>query len=128
MWRQAVLKHGLRFGVSAHHARSWSWFNTSKLSDKTGPMAGVPYDGNDPAYEDLYNEPNDVAGPYLPADPPQYWKDEWLIRTQDLVENYDPDLLYFDGGAPWDETGTAWPWPISTTTTSNSTTDGWKAS
>jgi alpha-L-fucosidase len=105
MWRQAVLKHGLRFGVSAHHARSWSWFNTSKLSDKTGPMAGVPYDGNDPAYEDLYNEPNDVAGPYLPADPPQYWKDEWLIRTQDLVENYDPDLLYFDGGAPWDETG-----------------------
>ena len=105
MWRQAVLNHGLRFGVSAHHARSWSWFNTSKLSDKTGPMAGVPYDGNDPAYVELYNEPNDVAGPYLPADPPQYRKDEWLIRTQDLVENYDPDLLYFDGGAPWDETG-----------------------
>ncbi len=105
MWRQAVLNHGLRFGVSAHHARSWSWFNTSKLSDKTGPLAGVPYDGNDPAYVELYNEPNDVAGPYLPADPPQYWKDEWLNRTQDLVENYDPDLLYFDGGAPWDEIG-----------------------
>jgi len=105
MWRQAVLNHGLRFGVSAHHARSWSWFNTSKLSDKTGPMAGVPYDGNDPAYEELYNEPNDVAGPYLPPDPPQYWIDEWLIRTKDLVENYDPDLLYFDGGLPWDEAG-----------------------
>ncbi len=105
LWRKAVLKHGLRFGVSVHHARSWSWFNTSKHSDKTGPMAGVPYDGNDPAYEDFYHEPNDVSGPYLPPDPPQEWKEEWLIRTQDLVENYHPDLLYFDGGAPWDETG-----------------------
>jgi alpha-L-fucosidase len=105
LWRQAVLKHGLRFGASLHHARSWSWFNTSKGSDKTGPMAGVPYDGNDPAYEDLYLEPNDATGPYLPPDPPEKWKQEWLRRTQDLVEKYHPDLLYFDGGAPWDETG-----------------------
>ena len=25
-------------------------------SDKTGPYAGVPYDGNDPRYADLYHE------------------------------------------------------------------------
>jgi len=105
LWRKAVLKHGLRFGVSVHHARSWSWFNTNKHSDKTGPLAGVPYDGNDPAFEDFYHKPHEESGPYLPADPPQEWKDEWLRRTQDLVEHYHPDLLYFDGGAPWDETG-----------------------
>jgi alpha-L-fucosidase len=105
LWRKAVLKHGLRFGVSTHHDRSWSWFNTSKQSDKTGPLAGVPYDGNNPAYEDFYCELNDVSGPYVPPDPPQAWKEEWLIRTRDLVDNYDPDLIYFDGGAPWDEIG-----------------------
>ena len=39
---------GLRFGVSEHLAWSYDWFNVNKNSDKTGPNAGVPYDGNDP--------------------------------------------------------------------------------
>ena len=31
-------------------AASWFFYSASKGADKTGPMAGVPYDGNDPKY------------------------------------------------------------------------------
>lgn len=105
LWREAVLKNGLRFGVSAHSARCYSWFNTSKGSDKTGPYAGIPYDGNDPRYLDLYLEKNDEQGPYLPKNPSESWMQSWYKRTKDLVDSYQPDLLYFDGGVPFGDIG-----------------------
>ena len=105
LWREAVLKNGLRFGVSAHNARCYSWFNTSKGSDKTGPYAGIPYDGSDPRYVDFYLEKNDEKGPYLPKNPSKSWMQSWYKRTKDLVDSYQPDLLYFDGGVPFGDIG-----------------------
>jgi len=55
-FKKAADKHGLRFAVSEHLAPSYHWFSTSHMSDRTGPLAGVPYDGADPAYADLYHE------------------------------------------------------------------------
>ena len=55
-FKRAAEKHGLRFAVSEHLAPSYHWFSTSHMSDKTGPLAGVPYDGIDPAYADLYHD------------------------------------------------------------------------
>jgi alpha-L-fucosidase len=49
-FREAALKHQLRFGVTTHLARSYSWLQTSHGADKEGPMAGVPYDGADPEH------------------------------------------------------------------------------
>src|SRR5690349_5108003 len=46
-WRKAARRHGLRFGVSEHLGWTWTWFNVNKGSDKQGPLAGVPYDGNE---------------------------------------------------------------------------------
>jgi alpha-L-fucosidase len=46
----------LRFALSEHLAPSYHWFSTSHVSDKTGPLAGVPYDGADASYADLYHE------------------------------------------------------------------------
>ena len=54
-WQKAAKKQGLRFGVSEHLGASFTWFQTSHGADKTGPMAGVPYDGADPKYQDLYH-------------------------------------------------------------------------
>ncbi len=48
LFRQAARKHGLRFGVSEHLWISYKWFAVSHGADKTGPLAGVPYDGTDP--------------------------------------------------------------------------------
>jgi len=105
MWREAVLEQGLRFGVSVHLARSYSWFNTNKGSDKKGPYAGVPYDGNDPKYVELYHEKHDDTNFRYPKKPPDSWKRSWSNRVKDLLDNYHPDLLYFDGGIPFGQVG-----------------------
>ncbi len=101
MWRDATLKHGLRFGVTTHLSRSYSWLNTSKLSDTKGPKAGVPYDGNDPAYASFYHAKHDDIHPRAPLDAPKEWRDHWAARMKDLIEKYDPDHFYFDCAVPF---------------------------
>jgi len=97
-WARLARKAGLPFGVSVHCARAWSWYEDAQGSDKTGPLAGVPYDGKltkadgrglwwdglDP--QDLYAQ-NHAIG----AQPDQAYVTKWFNRTKDL-----PDLLYFD--------------------------------
>ncbi len=40
LWAAAARKEGLRFGVTEHLARSYSWFNTNKGADKQGRWRG----------------------------------------------------------------------------------------
>ena len=101
MWRKATLDNDLRFGVTTHLSRSYSWLNTSKGADKEGPYAGVPYDGNDPAYESLYHEKHDDTHPRAALNPSKAWRDHWKLRMQDLIDNYRPDLFYFDSAVPF---------------------------
>ncbi|MGH9667855.1 MAG: alpha-L-fucosidase, partial [Bryobacteraceae bacterium] len=105
LWRDAARANGLRFGVTEHLERSWSWLNVDKGSDKIGPYKGVPYDGHDPRYADLYFPPHEDTTSAFPVNPPESWKQEWLNRITDLVDNYQPDLLYTDGGIPFGEVG-----------------------
>jgi len=44
-WAAAAREQELRFGVTVHAARNWWWFQVAHLCDRTGPLAGVPYDG-----------------------------------------------------------------------------------
>ena len=102
----------MRFAVSEHLAPSYHWLAVSHGSDKTGPLAGVPYDGTDPAYKDLYHELppaytinlNGMGGSM--SDAPETWKHEYLLRIKDLIDNYQPDLLYTDGGMFYADIGT----------------------
>lgn len=105
LWAKAARKHGLRFGVTEHVARSYSWFNTNKGSDKEGPLAGVPYDGNDPKFQDLYFPPHDDTSYTYPANPPEWWPRQWFWRIRDLIDTYHPDLMYSDGAVPFGEVG-----------------------
>jgi alpha-L-fucosidase len=100
MWREAVLRQGLRFGVTTHLGWSYSWWGVNKGTDQKGPQAGVPYDGNDPKYSDLYHLPNGERG-YYPINPTARWRFEWAVRMMDLIDKYHPDLLYFDGAIPF---------------------------
>ncbi|TFG50422.1 MAG: alpha-L-fucosidase, partial [Candidatus Brocadiia bacterium] len=70
-------------------------------ADKTGPYAGVPYDGADPNYRDFYFEPNEDTNEKQPKNPPEHWRREWKMRMFDLIDNYKPDFLYFDGCVPF---------------------------
>ncbi len=109
-FRQAAAKHGLRFGVSDHLWISYKWFAVSHLADQTGPQAGVPYDGANPAFADLYHQISDPKLLTAKLDwnedgIPESWKQHWFLRIKDLVDQYQPDLLYCDGQLPFQDYG-----------------------
>ncbi len=104
LWQQAAKKQGLRFGVSEHLGASYTWFQSAHSADVTGPKAGVPYDGNDPKYADLYHgkaAPDDKA--WLTNNP--VWQREWFDSIKELIDNYKPDLLYSDSPLPFGDVG-----------------------
>ena len=104
LWQKAAKKEGLRFGVSEHLAASYTWFQTSHGADTSGSMKGVPYDGNNAKYQDLYHTKaaiNDKAWLSKNTD----WQKEWLASIKELVDKYHPDLLYSDSGFPFDSIG-----------------------
>jgi len=110
-WRDAARKRGLRFGVSEHLSNSFDWFAPAHRSDKTGPYAGVPYDGVDPNYADLYHSYKDMPEDFamkaaaMGRVAPDWWKLQYFNRIKDLIDQHQPDLLYTDGGIPFDEYG-----------------------
>ena len=106
MFKDAAVKQGLRFGVSQHLHASYEWMSTCFGSDKTGPLAGVPYDGNDPQYADLYHEKHEPAAqPGDVSKVPESWKRQYLRRLQDLIDQLQPDLMYHDGVIRFEQYG-----------------------
>ncbi len=111
LYAKAARDRGLKFGVSEHLSNSYDWLAVSHGSDATGPLAGVPYDGTDPAYADLYHdltpEPADFVktAKAMGRVAPDAWKKEYYLRIKDLVDQHAPDLLYTDGGIPFDAYG-----------------------
>ena len=99
-WQKAAKKNGLPFGVSEHLGASFTWFQDSHRSDRTGPLAGVPYDGVNSNYWDLYHPPADPNDRGWYSKNPA-WQQEWFNEIEELVDNYKPDLLYTDGGVPF---------------------------
>ena len=115
-WAAAARKNGLRFGVSVHASRAWSWYEVAQGADKTGLLAGVPYDGKltkadgkglwwdglDP--QDLYAQ-NHKPGSALQWEwngmkgssiPDAAYMGKFFKRTQQLWDDYHPDQIYFD--------------------------------
>jgi alpha-L-fucosidase len=131
-WEKAARNNGLYFGVSIHSAHAWTWYETAQRSDKNGPLAGVPYDGKltkedgkgkwwegyDP--QELYAQNHALSavssdngkihsqwnwgnGASVPTE--AYFQD-FLDRNIDMMDKYNPDLVYYDD--------TALPlWPVS---------------
>ena len=114
-WAKAAKKQGLPFGVSVHAAHAWTWFETAQGSDKSGPFAGVPYDGKltkadgkgawwqgmDP--QELYAQNHAPSKNGLKWEwndgttiPSKEYCDKFLKRTLELIDKYEPELLYFD--------------------------------
>ena len=107
-WAEAARREGLRFGVSDHLWISYKWFSTCKGHDAAGPMAGMPYDGVLKEFADLYHDsPGVMKLDWDDSGIPDAWKQQWFLRIRDLVDKYDPDLLYCDGPIPFEDTGLA---------------------
>ena len=110
LWKSAAEKKGLPFGFSEHLGATFSWWKWNKGSDKEGAYKGVPYDGNDPAYEDLYlpnrehYDPNQKFWDLEPwFSPNKWWHQRWFDIMRELIDLYEPDFLYTDGGLPFGE-------------------------
>ena len=102
-WAAAARKQGLRFGVTVHQARNWWWFQTAHGADKSGPLAGVPYDGDLTEAEGLDQwwqrlDPQRLYGVKHPPEalPDVSYVKNFYDRTRDLIDQHNPDLLYFD--------------------------------
>lgn len=106
LFRKAADRQGMKFGVSEHLAISYHWFQTSHGADKNGEYKGVSYDGADPKYAELYHETHQVPkGLWDPEGVPDAWKRRYFDRIKDLIDEYEPDLLYTDGPIFFEEYG-----------------------
>ena len=87
----AVRRHNLVFGVSSHRAEHWFFFDNGRSFNS---------DVNDPAYADLYGPaqpaPADWAITDTPERPDQAFITDWLARCAELIDQYQPQLFWFD--------------------------------
>ena len=92
---KAVRNEGMRFGVSSHRAFNWAYYGRRKEFDTVDPKNFGLY-GRDIDY--LYTEgfTNYKKNNWPPHD--REFKDDWLARTCELVDKYEPDLVWFDFG------------------------------
>lgn len=104
LWKAAADKQGLPFGLTEHLGATFGWWGANKGSDKEGPYAGVPYDGNDPEYRDFYLDNYEHANaknhfPWYTTN--KKFHEYWLNVIKEVIDLYQPDLLYSDGGLPF---------------------------
>ena len=112
-WARAAKKEGLPFGVSVHASHAWLFYDSSQAYDgklTKADGAGKWWEGLDP--QELYAQEHPVAQQWgwewqdTVSVPSEAYRRNFLERTQELIDNYNPDLVYFDD--------TVLPfWPIS---------------
>lgn len=86
----AVREKKMVFGLSSHRAEHWWFFD--------GGMK-FPSDVQDPQYQGLYGpaEPAPDDNHDFSQNPPnQEFLEDWLLRTCELVDKYQPQIVWFD--------------------------------
>ena len=89
---KAVRKRGMKFAATLHHINNWGWYSTS-IEDA---------DVHDPQNSDFYGRDLPVTafrwgtpGPPDPM-PDEAFCTQWLAKTKEVIDKYQPDLLWFD--------------------------------
>ena len=112
MWKREADNYKLPFGLTEHLGATFSWWNVNKGADRYGAYAGIPYDGNDPAYRDFYMDnyehfdkdaDNSEIKSWYTANPKHHAY--WLAVIKEFIDLYTPDLIYTDGGLPFGRRG-----------------------
>ena len=99
--QKAIRGAGMRFMVALHHAENWWFF----------PHWRKEFDTADPQFAGLYGDKHDIDLPkevYAEPDIARLWPrlkrpseaflKRWLDKTVEVIERYEPDLLWFDFG------------------------------
>lgn len=122
-WAKAAKNNGLIFGVSVHAAHAWSWYETAQRADKSGPLKDVPYDGRIDKKQGVgkwwyeYDPKSDLYAQNHPLSensqdngmihkqwnwgngvtpPSAAYCEKFYKRTIELIDKYNPELVYFD--------------------------------
>lgn len=78
----ACREQDMHFGVSSHFAYNWHYYTHEDR-----------FDTSDPKYASLYGRPHESMSP---AD--QEFLDVWYDRTIEIIDKYEPEVLWFDFG------------------------------
>jgi len=86
-FEKALRSRGLKFMVSFHHTRRWWYYEPSYEGN---------YDTKDPRFAGAHK----IYPPiHNPGDPPtEEYMQDWENRLKEVVDKYQPDLVWFDGG------------------------------
>lgn len=96
--KQSVEKEGMVFCASTHRAEHYFFMNTGRTIDS---------DVNDEEYRDFYgpaflcddfdgNNIFDRTQDVYATGPSKEWMEDWMVRTCELIDRYQPRILYFD--------------------------------
>jgi len=102
MMMEATLRHGLRWGFTTHLARNYNFFQPVYGADSRGLKLGIPYIADSAENRAFYHPSHGDVNPKYPRNPSEAWKASWSSRLFDLIDRFQPDLLYFDGAVPFD--------------------------
>jgi len=80
---RAIKKRGMKFVAAFHHAENWVYF----------PTFDKRYDCGDPRYSGLYGFIHEKD-----ALPNKAFLDQWKNKIIEVIDKYDPDLIWFDNG------------------------------
>jgi len=93
----ATRQQGMVFGLSSHRAEHWWFFDGGRQFES---------DVQDPAYESFYGPARPAASVSHSTDawrsrdwqprPDAKFLEDWLARTCELVDKYQPQLIWFD--------------------------------
>jgi len=96
--KEAAEESGMRLAVSTHRAEHYYFMNLGRSFDS---------DVNDDAYADFYgpavyreefnaeNMSNTTETPSA-IGPTEEWLTDWMVRTCELIDRYQPKVIYFD--------------------------------
>jgi alpha-L-fucosidase len=85
---KAVRAEGLIFGLSSHRVEHWWFFDQGMTFDS---------DVRDPRYAELYGPAVDQKTSEAQKTPPdRAFLENWLARCAELVDKYQPQLVWFD--------------------------------
>jgi alpha-L-fucosidase len=105
---KAIRRQNMRFMVALHHAENWwyfpHWRNEFDTADVRytelyGPLHNQEWAQQPPAGGDV--DPDWELQGDLQAKPSQEFLDKWLAKTKEVIDNFHPDLLWFDYGIRW---------------------------
>lgn len=96
--KEAVEENDMVFCASSHRAEHYFFMNMGRT---------IESDVNDEAYRDFYGPAyycpeldgdtiHQTCGDTFSIGPTTEWLEDWLVRTCELIDKYQPKILYFD--------------------------------